>query len=87
MATEEEGAMSIGLQLQEARESAGLSLREVCRRTGEPGNPERVSPAALSRIENGLRYPSLRTLEALAKTLRVQVSVGPDRVTVKRRKR
>jgi transcriptional regulator with XRE-family HTH domain len=78
---------TIGLQLQEARESAGLSLREVCRRTGEVDSRERVSPAALSRIENGLRYPSLRTLEALAKTLSVQVSVGPEGVTVKGRKR
>jgi hypothetical protein len=68
--------MSLGLQLRRARSGAGLSLRDVAQRTGGT-----LSPGALSLIETGKRYPSLRTLETLARVLNLVITVSAERVS------
>jgi transcriptional regulator with XRE-family HTH domain len=65
--------MSLGLQLRRARRRAGLSLRDVAARTGGA-----LSPGALSLIETGKRYPSLRTLETLARVLDLAITVSAE---------
>jgi transcriptional regulator with XRE-family HTH domain len=65
----------LGGELRLLRERQGLSLREVARQA-------QISPEALSSIESGKRYPSLRTLEALAGALRIQVIIGPEETTI-----
>jgi transcriptional regulator with XRE-family HTH domain len=69
----------IGTQLREAREAAGLSLRDVA-----AASDDRITAGGLSLIEQGQRYPTLRTLEALASVLRVTISVRPKGVDVTR---
>jgi transcriptional regulator with XRE-family HTH domain len=67
---------SIGTELRRARERAGLSQYEVAARTEGV-----LSPAALSRIERGERYPTLRTL-ALSEALGVKIVVEGGRAWV-----
>lgn len=67
----------IGTRLREEREAAGLSQREVGRSSGGA-----ITPAGLSRIEKGDRYPTLRTLEGLTRALPVRVIVESGRVKV-----
>jgi DNA-binding XRE family transcriptional regulator len=68
---------SIGTELRRARERAGLSQHEVAARTEGV-----LSPTALSRIERGERYPTLRTLEALSEALGVRIVVEGGRARV-----
>jgi transcriptional regulator with XRE-family HTH domain len=75
-------AAPVGEQLRAAREQAGLSLREVVARSGGKVG----SAAALSMIETGARYPSLRTLEGLARALRLTITIGQSGVEVRRQK-
>ncbi|HEU4657259.1 MAG TPA: helix-turn-helix transcriptional regulator [Capillimicrobium sp.] len=49
-------------RLREARERAGLSLRQLAPRVG-------ISASALSQIETGKSQPSVRTLYALVREL------------------
>jgi transcriptional regulator with XRE-family HTH domain len=60
------GEQAIGDRLREARLRAGLSQREL----SEPG----VSYAYISRIEAGVRTPSVKVLRKLAPKLGVSVS-------------
>jgi transcriptional regulator with XRE-family HTH domain len=60
------GKQAIGDRLREARLRAGLSQREL----SEPG----VSYAYISRIEAGVRTPSIKVLRKLAPKLDVSVS-------------
>jgi transcriptional regulator with XRE-family HTH domain len=69
----------LGEQLRRERERADLSQREVSARTGGV-----VSSPALSRIEAGDRYPTLRTLEALSRALGVRFVVESGRTRVER---
>jgi transcriptional regulator with XRE-family HTH domain len=69
----------IGTQLRDAREAVALPLREVADRSGG-----RVTAGGLSLIEQGKRYPNLRTLEALAAVLGVTITVRPKGVDVTR---
>ena len=57
---------AIGDRLREARLQAGLSQREL----SEPG----VSYAYISRIESGMRTPSVKVLRKLAPKLGVSVT-------------
>lgn len=66
LASDEELTRSLGLRLREARQDAGLSLRELSRRI-------EVSPGLLSQIENGLTRPSVGTLYALVGELRISI--------------
>jgi transcriptional regulator with XRE-family HTH domain len=63
---EHSDAAAIGRRLREAREAAGLSQRDLA----EPG----ASYAYISRIEAGMRLPSIRVLRKLAPKLGVSVS-------------
>jgi transcriptional regulator with XRE-family HTH domain len=53
-------------RLREAREQAGLSLRQLARRL-------EISPSALSQIETGKSRPSVRTLYALVSGLNLSL--------------
>jgi transcriptional regulator with XRE-family HTH domain len=53
--------MQLGQRLRSARERAGLSQAEACRRAG-------LGESSLSEFENGHRAPSLAQLDALART-------------------
>ena len=57
---------AVGMAVHSLRVRAGITLRELGRSSG-------VSPAMISRIENGQVSPSLSTLEALAIALDVPV--------------
>jgi transcriptional regulator with XRE-family HTH domain len=70
--------VSIGAQLQKARRRAGLTLRDVADASGGV-----LTAGGLSFIETGKHSPNLRSLEALAKVLRVTVVVGPKGVSVR----
>jgi transcriptional regulator with XRE-family HTH domain len=58
----ETAARKLGRRIRRVREEAGLSQRQVMRGSG-------FSPAFLSRIEHGERYPSERVLRVLASRL------------------
>lgn len=56
----------VGLRLREAREDAGLSLRELARRLD-------LSASALSQIETGKSRPSVKTLYAIVSELGISL--------------
>jgi transcriptional regulator with XRE-family HTH domain len=60
----------IGEELRAVRERRGVSARKAAREAG-------ISSSTLQAIESGARYPSLRTLEALAECLRINIVIGP----------
>jgi transcriptional regulator with XRE-family HTH domain len=60
----------IGEELRAIREKRGVSARTMAREAG-------ISSSTLQAIESGARYPSLRTLEALAECLRISIVIGP----------
>lgn len=62
----------LGPALARRRSELGLSLREVSRRSAGA-----LSDTGLYRIEAGLRYPTLRSLQALADVYRVRIVVEP----------
>jgi transcriptional regulator with XRE-family HTH domain len=67
-----EGALAqdagvIGPQLRTSREEAGISVRELARRTG-------LSPSLISQVENGKVLPSLATLFKLTNELGTRVN-------------
>jgi transcriptional regulator with XRE-family HTH domain len=53
-----------GELIRQAREAAGISQRELARRSG-------ILQPMLSRIENGLQQPCLNTLRTIAQALGV----------------
>ncbi len=55
------------IKIWEARDRAGVSLKELSRRTG-------VSDAALWNYENERRSPTIETLEKIAKALNTSIS-------------
>ena len=55
------------IKIWEARDRAGISLRELSKRTG-------ISNSALWNYENGRRDPGLETLEKIAKALNTSIS-------------
>jgi transcriptional regulator with XRE-family HTH domain len=57
----------LGLRLQAARERAGVTLREVARRTG-------LSPSFLSQLERDRVSPSIASLKQVASALGVRVA-------------
>ena len=57
----------VGLRLRAARERAGITLREVARRTG-------LSPSFLSQLEHDLVSPSISSLKQVAGALGVRVA-------------
>jgi transcriptional regulator with XRE-family HTH domain len=67
----------LGAELRQAREKRGLSVRELARAAG-------LSAEAVSAIERGQRYPSLRTLECLAAALQITIVIGPEETILER---
>lgn len=62
---------SLGADLSRVRErERQMTIRELARRTG-------LSAEAISSVERGRRYPSLRTLELLAEALNISFLIGP----------
>ena len=57
----------LGKKLREFRKEQGLSQEQL-------GFSAKVDRSYISEIENGLRNPSLQTLEKLAKALKLKVS-------------
>lgn len=57
---------SLGLRLRQARQTSGLSLRELARQLG-------VSASFVSQLENGKSQPSVATLYSLAQVLDVSI--------------
>lgn len=66
---------TLGASLRACRISHGYSLREVAEKAG-------LSTEAVSAVERGVRYPSLDTLERLAKALNITVVIGPKRTEI-----
>jgi transcriptional regulator with XRE-family HTH domain len=64
--------MSAATYLNQARRAAGLSQRELSRRTGVP-------QSAIARIERGLQVPRVDTVERLLKACGFELRLGPIR--------
>lgn len=64
--------MSAGTYVNQARRAAGLSQRELSRRTGVP-------QSAIARIERGLQVPRADTLEKLLEACGFELRMGPMR--------
>ena len=64
--------MSATGYVNQARRAAGLSQRELSRRTGVP-------QSAIARIERGLQVPRADTLERLLKACGFELRLGPVR--------
>ena len=64
--------MSAATYVNQARRAAGLSQRELSRRTGVP-------QSAIARIERGLQVPRADTLERLLKACGFELRLGPVR--------
>ena len=74
VASEVKAGPSIGRRMSELREAAGISLRELSRRSG-------VSVGYLSRLERDLQVPTTGLLEAIAEALEaelVDLLIDPD---------
>jgi transcriptional regulator with XRE-family HTH domain len=59
-------AKKIGSRVKQLRSESGLSQKNLAESTG-------LSPALLSRIENGLAMPSITTLELISSTLKADI--------------
>jgi transcriptional regulator with XRE-family HTH domain len=59
-------AIRIGNRLMQVRKKSGLTQKRLAEETD-------LSPALLSRIENGLTVPSIPTLEMISKALKVEI--------------
>ena len=59
--------MAIGRQVRRYRKQLGLTITDICSRTG-------LSAGMMSKIENGLTSPSLATLRSLSTALHVPVT-------------
>ncbi len=70
---EDQLELTFGEQLRDIRETIGLSQRAVTALTGNA-----ISGAALSRIERNERYPTLHTIESLARALGLRVTVTAE---------
>lgn len=66
--------MSAATYVNQARRAAGLSQRELSRRTGVP-------QSAIARIERGLQVPRADTLEKLLEACGFELRMGPTRGT------
>ncbi len=64
--------MSAATYLNQARRAAGLSQRELSRRTGVP-------QSAIARIERGLQVPRVDTLQRLLEACGFELRLGPVR--------
>lgn len=69
--------MMLGSELRALREARGLSVRDVAKHAG-------IAHSSVTAIEQGDRYPTLRTLEALAACLHMNVVVGPVETIIER---
>jgi transcriptional regulator with XRE-family HTH domain len=64
--------MKAATYVNQARRAAGLSQRELSRRTGVP-------QSAIARIERGLQVPRADTLEKLLEACGFELRLGPIR--------
>lgn len=67
----------LGADLRAVREARQLTVTTVATAAA-------IAEVTLRSIESGRRYPSLRTLEALAECLQVEIVVSPRETTVVR---
>lgn len=80
--------MTLGEQMAKARRERGLSLEQVSAAVSaagvkdERGKPLTLNSSALSRIERGQKFPSLRTMQAVAHALGVCFVITSDGVEV-----
>lgn len=75
---------SLGEQLAQAREAAGLTVSDVWRLTETGGKA--LAPSVIWRIENNAeRSPRLSSLQTLAAALEVSIVIDPHGVAVLRR--
>jgi len=58
---------SLGLRVKKARKQKGLLQVDLAVRVG-------ISSGYVGSIEQGLRYPSLKVLQKIAKTLKISLS-------------
>ena len=70
--------MSRGAHMREAREKAGLSLRDLATRTG-------ISSTGISQLERGIRQGNIITIELLADALGISIDeyVGHEKKGVR----
>jgi len=66
MEAKDELARRIGSKVMEIRKQEGLTLKRLAEATD-------LSPALLSRVENGLAMPSIPTLQMIADSLKVDI--------------
>lgn len=83
MEKKDELARRIGSRVMEIRKQAGLTLKRLAEATD-------LSPALLSRVENGLAMPSIPTLQMIADSLKVDIgylfkSEGEKRYVISRK--
>jgi len=64
--------VSAALWVNQARRAAGLSQRELCRRSG-------VAQSAIARIERGQQVPRTDTVERLLTACGFELRLGPER--------
>ena len=62
------GIRDLAMYLLAAREYAGLTQKELSRKTG-------ISQANISRLENGLRNPSIALLQRIADALNMSLRI------------
>lgn len=67
---------TIGLNIKAAREKAGLNQSQLAEKA-------RITKAAISRYESGLREPRVEHLKAIATALNIPISDLADEVTIK----
>lgn len=65
----------IGAEIRTLRERRGISQRRVAEHA-------KISLSSIKAIENGERYPTLRTLEALADCLQMTVTITPSETII-----
>jgi len=83
MDKKDELARRIGSKIKEIRKESGLTLKQLADAT-------ELSPALLSRVENGLAMPSIPTLQMIADSLKIDIgylfkSEGEKRYVISRK--
>lgn len=68
----------LGFQIRDLRESRGLSLGDIERRSGGM-----IHVGTLSKVERRERLPGLDLLERIAETLGCTIVIGPRRTYLK----
>lgn len=62
----------LGRKLYDIRRQRGLSMRQLSGRSPD------LTSTTISRVETGVRWPNLKTLQALVTVLEIVVTISPD---------